>query len=135
MDDRAEVGQCAHQIGIDRDLAGIDNRPRPNWHAQQRNPHISPQSAAPVPHISLSARRRSTAELHPLVVRSWPVLTPVSKWQSRLRRRGERLRGYRDTITYPATPNTTGSIAIIPIAAFSIVRPFSGVRVGIRITG
>ena len=27
MDDRAEVGQCAHQIGIDRDLAGIDNRP------------------------------------------------------------------------------------------------------------
>ena len=29
--------------------------------------------------------------------------------------------GHRDTIAYPATPNTTGTIASIPSAAFNIV--------------
>jgi len=32
--------------------------------------------------------------------------------------------GHRDTIVYPATPNTTGTIARIPSAAFNIVRSF-----------
>ena len=32
--------------------------------------------------------------------------------------------GHRDTIVYPATPNTTGTIASTPYAAFNIVRSF-----------
>jgi hypothetical protein len=38
--------------------------------------------------------------------------------------------GHRDTITYPATPNATGTIAGTPYAVFSIVGPFSGVLTG-----
>ncbi len=32
--------------------------------------------------------------------------------------------GHRDTIAYPATPNTTGTIASIPSAAFNIFSSF-----------
>ena len=38
--------------------------------------------------------------------------------------------GHRDTIAHPATPNTTGSIAIIPSVALSIVRSFPRVLTG-----
>jgi hypothetical protein len=38
--------------------------------------------------------------------------------------------GHRDTIAYPATPNTTGSIASIPSVAFSIFRSFPRVLTG-----
>jgi hypothetical protein len=34
---------------------------------------------------------------------------------------------HRDTNTYPAIQNATGSIAIIPLAAFNIVHPFPNV--------
>ena len=34
---------------------------------------------------------------------------------------------HRDTNTYPAIQNATGSIAIIPFAAFNIVHPFPNV--------
>ena len=44
--------------------------------------------------------------------------------------RAGRVWGHRDTITYPATPNTTGSIASIPYAALSIFRSFPRVLTG-----
>jgi hypothetical protein len=37
---------------------------------------------------------------------------------------------HRDTNTYPAIQNATGSIAIIPLAAFNIVHPFPNVPTG-----
>jgi hypothetical protein len=38
--------------------------------------------------------------------------------------------GHRDTIVYPATPTTTGTIARIPSAVFNIVRSFPCVLTG-----
>ena len=38
--------------------------------------------------------------------------------------------GHRDTIAYPATQNATGSIASIPYAAYSIIRPSCPVLTG-----
>jgi len=38
--------------------------------------------------------------------------------------------GHPDTIAHPATPNTTGTIAIIPSVALSIVRSFPRLLTG-----